>query len=131
LPLLPGLASGGPEMPFLFEDRWASLPSQTWGFWARYSGANLLLTQNLGTRRDNREFPVFGAIFVAGTARRDVSTLGIEPAWRDRRLIATRCGNWGFNEKSRGLWPRPCSLTPGSAESLLSRVKLRGQDSNL
>jgi hypothetical protein len=108
----------------LFEDRWASLPSQTWGFWARYCGANLVLTRNLGTRRDNREFPVFGAGFVAGAFGRGVSTREIETAWRDNRPIVTRCGNLGFNVKSRGVVPRLCSLTPGSAESLLSRGEL-------
>jgi hypothetical protein len=119
----PEVACRGPEV-VLFEDRWASIPIQTWGFWARYSGANLLLTRNLGIRRDIRDFGVFGAGLVAGAARRDVSTLETETAWRDKRLIVTRCGNWGFNEKSRGKVPRLCSLTPGSAESLLSRVKL-------
>lgn len=128
------LATGGrsdSSLGRLFEDRWASLPSQTWGFWARYSEANLLLTRKVGVWRDIRDFGRFGAGLVAGAARRDVSTLEIETAWRDKQLIVTRYGKWRFDEKSRGMVPRLCSLTPGSLLILRPLGKLRGQDLNL
>ena len=63
-------------------------------------------------KRDNRDFGVFGPFWGC------VGRAGCLRARNgDRRArqgaIATRCGNLGFNEKSRGLVPRLFTLTPG------------------
>ena len=79
-------------------------------------------------KRDNRDFGVFGAVFGGTASGRGVYGLETETRRRDKPVVATRCGNLGFNEKSRGLVPRLFALTPGWAGSSRSRVQLSGPD---
>ena len=53
-------------------------------------------------KRDIRDFGGFGAVFGGTSGGRDVYGLETETRGRDKGVIATRCGNLGFNEKIRG-----------------------------
>lgn len=78
----------------------------------RFTNRNVLFQFGEGTgrgghnqKRDNRDSGIFEVDFGGQSDGRGVSTGETDRRGRDDGRIVTRCGNLGFNEKSRGVNP--------------------------